>query len=155
MFLREYARDKAVQYYAKMPFDTDEFNKMATEILQDEKELNLLMKRLQQRIKERVDKIVPESIYDPSVVFKPSGMVVGDFANKAVEVSKLDSGDSAVAVDNVDEVNHPPQPSESNAVADAPATVQRSWHAPVAIGTVVLFAIAAAAMYMRSRGTRA
>jgi hypothetical protein len=102
-----------------------------------------------------VDKIVPESIYDPSVVFKPSGMVVGDFANKAVEVSKLDSGDSAVAVDNVDEVNHPPQPSESNAVADAPATVQRSWHAPVAIGTVVLFAIAAAAMYMRSRGTRA
>ena len=53
MFLREYARDKAIQYYAKMPFDTAEFKEMAMKILEDQEELDLLLRRLQERIKER------------------------------------------------------------------------------------------------------
>jgi len=53
MYFRELVRDKSIQYYAKMPFDTAEFKEMAAKILQDEKELNLLMGRLQELIRKR------------------------------------------------------------------------------------------------------
>ncbi|MHC4744478.1 MAG: hypothetical protein ACYS8Z_21395, partial [Planctomycetota bacterium] len=59
MTLREYARDKAIQYYAKVPFDTAEFKEMATKIVQDEKEVDLLMGRLQRLIEKRTGQSKP------------------------------------------------------------------------------------------------